>query len=210
MSKDRPWHQTSMSFHIDWDIQEEDWEKTRAYVAKEQPGGKFDRIGQAFFWALGGHLQLRDQHACLYPQDRLVAGEERGRATMMEQGDPWYPIPEDYGARGTWVSILDFANQLVRTLVLFAHLDDGQTIRTEFFQNDGGMRIYFTRDDAVVTIRSTHFMDLQLLVPFNEFTAEARRFLLDFIAEVDRRLPEMRDWISLKRLHMYAATHKGP
>jgi len=68
-----------LSFTIDWNIEEEHWERTRAYVTIYLPGGQSGQIGQTFFWMLGGHLHLCDQNARLFPQDRLHAIAKLGR-----------------------------------------------------------------------------------------------------------------------------------
>ncbi len=187
-----------IAFHMDWRIDDEDWDMTRGQVEQSPAGGGYDRTRQAFIWFLSGRLRLEQAAVSLFPQDRLMASEARMRANLVKEGIPWYPIPEDYGRDGIRVSLLDFAMQL---LLILRALEPG--VSDVFKENDGELKITFARDDNEVAITSNFYDDIDLRVRAGEFFAESRRFLLDFIGAIEQRLPELLQWDSLERLRNY-------
>ncbi len=192
-----------MVFRIDWHVDDDEWSTALNLVEHEQAGGTYDLKGKAFFLFLWGSVQFQYGLAHLFPRDRLLESAERGRANHVAMGDSWYPITEDSVSNGAQLSILDFANQLVRIVHRLSTVNENETLAAGFSGNEGGFRINFERKGGAIVVDSRLFPDLQISVPADEFMAESRHFLLDFIAAIDQRLPELLQWESLERLRNY-------
>lgn len=148
-------------------------------------------------------MQIVGHEVVLFPQERLIAIEEHRRVNHLAMGDPWHSILSPYGSQGIWVSVLDFADQLIQILDILDKRPEDGVVADRFWQNEGGRKIEFVRRGEVVTIASDLFPDLTLVVLVGVFMAEARRFLLDFIGAIGERLPELLEWESLERLGTY-------
>jgi hypothetical protein len=195
------------TFQIAWNVTDTQWERARRAFSRERRGSLFDRYGDAFFSMFRGSLQFSVGAQLLFPPERLIEAEIRGRATLVELGDPSYPILPGLVQQGCDSDLLNFANSL---MVILEHLAATPKIRsrsTWFRPNNGGTEILFGRDNDSITIETNLFPDLILRVSFVDFMAEAHRFLGDFITALNQEVPGILDWVSFDRLRTYARDH---
>jgi len=194
-------------FLINWNVTDTQWEHARRTFGREDRGSLFDRHGMAFFSLVRGSMQFTVDDQLLFPKDRLLEVEERRRTNHVEAGDPWFPIPADYGAKGRNSDPLDFADKLI---VILGNLVATTAIRspsTMFRPNDGGTQFLFGRNRDTITIETDLLPDLRLHVPFDDFMSEVHRFLRVFITTLNQQVPGILYWVSFERLYTYAQAH---
>ena len=162
-----------MVFRIDWHVDDDEWSTALNLVEHEQAGGTYDLKGKGLFLFLWGLVQFQYGLAHLFPRDRLLESAQCGRANHVAMGDSWYPITEDSVSNGAQLSILDFANQLVRIVHRLSTVNENETLAAGFSGNEGGFRINFERKGGAIVVDSRLFPDLQISVPADEFIAES-------------------------------------
>lgn len=191
-------------FRISWSIDEVEWERARETSRVESAGGEYDRRHIAINRILWGQVQYAIDDQVLFPPARLRSIDERGRDNLVKQGDPWYDIPNESEILGNTCSVLDVAYKLewVFRARKFVHAPVGASVY--YSDEESSRRVYFEKTEQSIVVSSNQFLDIELIVPTDEFFAGIDRFLAEFVSAVSDNVAELLTWETFTGLRRYA------
>ena len=194
---------TRRGFRISWSIDEAEWERARETSRVESAGGEYDRRHIAINRILWGQIQYANDGQVLFPPARLRSIDEKGRDSLMKQGDHWYDIPDESEILGITCSILDVAYKLewVFRARNFLHAPVGASVY--YPEEESSRRVYFEKTEQAIVISSNQFMDIELIVPTEMFFVEIDRFLTDFVRAVRDNVALLLTWETFAGLRRF-------